>query len=105
VTDLGAIQAVVDASVDVAFSAVGVVAEDCTYTPAGGTAQPGVSAVFFVDERPGDGLQRRGAHILVPLAAVPDEPRAGATVASATDLWTVRTALAQTELWNCEAWA
>ena len=104
-TDLGTIQAVVDASVDVAFSAVGVVAEECTYTPAGGTAQPGVLVAIFIDERPVDGLQRRGAHLLLPLADVPDEPRDGATVTSATDVWTIRTALEQTEAWRCEAWA
>ena len=69
----------------------------------------GVNATVYVlwDEEPRDGVQRRGASVLLAAAECPDEPVDGTTVTLAGDgtVITLRTALRQNVIWRGRGWA
>lgn len=83
-------------------SAVGVVVG--TYTPAGGAAQSAHAAVR-IHEEDGGAVQERAATITLFQAEIATEPTDGATFVTASDTWTIRTAVRRDATFACEAWA
>lgn len=100
---LGVMQAAVDGAV-AAAQAVSPAWEEATVTIPGGAALA-VTVAVFVDEQPHGSVQRRSATVLVAKAECPDEPVDGTTIVTASDTWTVRTALEQSALWRTRVWA